>query len=187
MNSGSSSKSPSQPPSSSVKLFTEEDEINILRSLLNSAGNSYTAGQFSESQITHKIRRLKEKYHKLARTKSSIKTAHDRDIYEIGRQIWGKEKTRMPSPPPVDRERKEKASESSKEGAINWSGFPYMMKEVSRAFPGCEDLYKQGLTSLGQDILKGLEERWKALAEEEAAIQAKQARLFWGRLKSGGL
>ncbi|KAL2465515.1 Uncharacterized protein Adt_34640 [Abeliophyllum distichum] len=66
-------------------------------------------------------------------------------------------------------DRKRKSSEGSDE-SINWSDFPFLMKQVSGAFPGNVEVYKEGLKGLGADILKGLNEKWMMLEMEEAEI-----------------
>ncbi|KAK4441231.1 hypothetical protein Salat_0458000 [Sesamum alatum] len=175
MNRRSASKVPSKP----TRLFTQKDEIDLLNSLLNSAGNPISGGDFSKAQISDKIRRLKQKYHKQARSKSSIKTPHDRKAYELARKIWGPKKTRIPSPPPLDDAKKE-----GSESRINWSNFPFLMKQVSRAFSGSNEVYKQGLEGLGEDVLKGFDEKWMELENEEAALEDRRAQLFHNQLKS---
>ncbi|KAL2536189.1 putative transcription factor [Forsythia ovata] len=174
---------PPQPPSftsqKSNRLFTQEDEINLLKSLLNPTTNPFPNSHFSEAQITDKLRRLKQKYHKLAKTKSSIKTPHDRKIYEIARQIWGKKI--LSSSTPMGDDRKRKGSEGDE--SINWSDFPVLMKHVSRAFPGNVEVYKEGLKGLGADILKGLNEKWMMLEMEEAEIIARRAQLCYHQMK----
>ncbi|KAL0390582.1 UNVERIFIED_CONTAM: hypothetical protein Scaly_0415300 [Sesamum calycinum] len=118
MNRRSASKAPSKP----TTLFTQKDEIDLLNSLLNSTGNPICGGDFSEAQINDKIRRLKQKYHKQARSKSSIKTPHDREAYELARKIWGPKKTRISSPTPLDDAKKE-----GSESRVNWSSYPFLM------------------------------------------------------------
>ncbi|KAI3461359.1 hypothetical protein Pfo_018022 [Paulownia fortunei] len=187
MNLRSSTKLPSKPPSSTSqqphRLFTQKDEIDLLQSLSNSIGIGIPEGHFSEAQITDKIRRLKQRYHKQARSKSSIKTAHDRKTYEIARKIWGPKQTRISSPTPLDDEKKED-SKGRSGSTIKWSGFPFLMRQVSRDFPRSGEVYKQGLRGLGEDILKGLDEKWMELEMEEAAIEARRAQLVYNQLKS---
>lgn len=151
------------------RLFSENDEIALLNSVLNPGETPFPDDKFSAAQMADKIRRLKQKYHKFAQHNSSIKTPHDREIYEFARKIWGDEKTRMPvsSLKPKEEEGEEKGSVI----ATNWSDFPFLMKHVSRAFPGCEEVYKEGLKGLGDDVLKGFDEKWKELDMEEAAIE----------------
>ncbi|GAA0148040.1 hypothetical protein LIER_07590 [Lithospermum erythrorhizon] len=87
---------PSKTPPSG-RLFTEQDEIKLLKAYKksirknpNSTPSSLSFGKFSQTQISSKIKRLKEKYHKMAKTKSNIKTHQDRKIYLLGCRIWGK-------------------------------------------------------------------------------------------------
>ncbi|KAL0436958.1 UNVERIFIED_CONTAM: hypothetical protein Sradi_0403700 [Sesamum radiatum] len=172
-------RSASKRPSKPTRLFTQKDEIDLLNSLLNSTGNPICVGDFSEAQMSDKIRRLKQKYHKQARSKSSIKTPHDRQVYELARKIWGPKKTRISSPTPLDDAKKE-----GSESRVNWSSYPFLMRQVSRAFSGSYEVYKQGLEGLGEDVLKGFDEKWMELEKEEAALEARRAQLFHNQLKS---
>lgn len=178
----SSSKLPLAPPPSTSqqpkRLFTQKDEIGLLKSLLNSTKSPISDGRFSEAQITDKIRRLKQRYHKQARSKSSIKTTHDLKTYEISREIWGPKKTT-----PL-KDGKKEDSKCRSGTTINWNDFPFLMRQVSRAFPTCVEVYKEGLRGLGEDILKGLDEKWMELEMEEAAIEARRAQFVYNQLKS---
>ncbi|KAK6138128.1 hypothetical protein DH2020_028128 [Rehmannia glutinosa] len=165
-------RTPSNPSPSSAaakKLFTQNDEIDLLKSLLNNTTENNLSGQFSETQINDKIRRLKQKYQKQAKSKPSIKTPHDRKTYEISREIWDR-KT------PIEDEKKE-------DSEINWSDYPFLMRQVSGAFPGSEEIYKKGLKGLGEDVLKGFENKWMELEMEEAEIEAKKAQLVFNQMK----
>ncbi|KAH0780721.1 hypothetical protein KY290_000319 [Solanum tuberosum] len=72
-------------------VFTETNEIALLKTLSQSPNNNdLRTGYFTYAQIAYKLKKLKEKYHKFARSKSQIKTPHDCEIYEIGRKIWGR-------------------------------------------------------------------------------------------------
>lgn len=148
--------SSSTPPSTSKRpRFTQKDEINLLKSLLPSAAKPFN-DRFSQSQVATKTRKLKRAYHKLARTKSLIKTPHDRSVYVLGRQIWGDDDNR------------------DDDEVINWSDYPNLMMEVSRTCPRNEELYKRGLEGLGKQIVKGLEEKWKNVEMDMASVKRKQ-------------
>ncbi|KAK6144362.1 hypothetical protein DH2020_021182 [Rehmannia glutinosa] len=161
------------PSAAAKKLFTQNDEIDLLKSLLNNTTENNLNGQFSETQINDKIRRLKQKYQKQAKSKPSIKTPHDRQTYEISREIWGPKKTEKT---PTEDEKKEYSE-------INWSDYPFLMRQISGAFPRSEEIYKKGLKGLGEDVLKGFEKKWMELEMEEAEIEAKKAQLFYNQMK----
>ncbi|KAL7115894.1 hypothetical protein ACP275_04G209700 [Erythranthe tilingii] len=180
------SKSASQPKPtpSAFSFFTEKDEIDLLESLATPAAAPPRAypfrRQFTESQIANKTRRLRQNYNKLARSKSFIKTPHHRRIYEIGNKIWGKEKTIVPPPPSAARKRRAAGGEEE----INWNDYPFLMNAVSGVFRGTMNLYKEGLKALGKDIVKGLDNRWKEIAIEEAALHAEKLDLYCKTFKS---
>ncbi|XP_028101956.1 probable transcription factor At1g11510 [Camellia sinensis] len=177
----------SKSPSRRV-LFTEQDEIHLLKALkrANKLSSSAVAspppplsgvigGDFSDVQITDKLRRLRQRYHKLARTKSLMKTPRDRKIYEMGRKIWGKK---------LKNSRRESKSveDGGFEGEVDLSDFPALLREVSGIFPE-NRVYREGLERLGREKLMSLNEKWMVQRMEEAGLLAKKAELFYEQTK----
>ncbi|KAL8057718.1 hypothetical protein ABFX02_04G202200 [Erythranthe guttata] len=170
-----SASRPKQTPSA-FSFFTEKDEIDLLESLAPTAAAAAPPRaypfrrQFTESQIANKTRRLRQNYYKFARSESFIKTPHHRRIYEIGNKIWGNAA----------------GGGGGGEEEINWNDYPYLMNAVSGVFRGTMNLYKEGLKALGKDIVKGLDNRWKEIAIEEAALHAQKLDLYCKMFKSEG-
>ncbi|XP_019199092.1 PREDICTED: serine/arginine repetitive matrix protein 1-like [Ipomoea nil] len=183
----------------SNKVFSKEDEINLLKALLESTTDpnaSLPLGHHvSETQIAAKIKRMKERYHKLAKSKSRIKTAHDEEVYQIARLIWGKQ-AKKPAPLMVkisgdgegaaaeepspeteklpDSEDLEENGEKDESGELDLGDFPYLVDQMALNFAG-NNIYLMGLRELGSRNLKGMNEQWKVLMEEEAEFIAKKA------------
>ncbi|KAA8550297.1 hypothetical protein F0562_001981 [Nyssa sinensis] len=183
------------PKSQRHRLFTEEDEIRLLKAFLRTTKStkssttplsSLIGGQFSDSQITDKLRRLRQRYHKLARTKSFIKTPHDRQIYEIAGKIWGKKATNSSSPdrnPGESTENPKNIEENGAYGEVGLENFPVLRREVDRIFPE-NAVYREGLKFLGRSKLRGLNEKWMEQRMEEAGLAAKRAQLNYEQSKN---
>ncbi|KAF8039515.1 hypothetical protein BT93_B1894 [Corymbia citriodora subsp. variegata] len=193
------------------KLFSEADEIRLLKSLaklinpsLSPAADTPTLDRiekslgpnFTRGQIANKIRRLRQKYHRQARTKALIKTPHDRKVFELARDMWGKR-------PSSRKERKRKEEESKQanleeerekdEGEIlggeeesgggvvavavtDLGNFPALVEECDRCFPG-NGVWREGLKRLEEGRLRKMNERVVWLRLEEATLMAKKAEL----------
>ncbi|XP_031112220.1 uncharacterized protein LOC116016201 [Ipomoea triloba] len=190
----------------SNKVFSKEDEINLLKALLESTTDptvSLPLGHHvSETQIAAKIKRMKERYHKLAKSKSRIKTAHDEEVYQIARLIWGKQ-AKKPAPlmvkisetaaeepsPEIEKlpDGEDLGENAEKEngdatGEVDLGDFPYLVEQMAVNFTG-NDMYLMGLRQLGSRKLEGMNEQWKGLMEEEAEFIAKKAQ-FYQELKA---
>ncbi|KAL3752400.1 hypothetical protein ACJRO7_013108 [Eucalyptus globulus] len=194
------------------KLFSEEDEIRLLKSLsklTNPTADPPTLDRIEKSlgpsltraQIANKIRRLRHKYHRQARTKALIRTPHDRKVFELARDVWGK---RLSS----RKERKERKGKEEKkqqanleeekekdEGEIlggeeesggvvaaatvavaDLGSFPALVEECERCFPG-NGVWREGLKRLEEGRLRKVNERVVWLRMEEATLMAKKAEL----------
>ncbi|KAM6573737.1 hypothetical protein CsatA_017817 [Cannabis sativa] len=168
----SPTKSP--PPSSngnSRRLFTESDEIHLLKSFLKLSKQSSPSSaitspnleriqtrldhKFTHSQIIDKLRRLRIKYHREARTKSLIKTPHDTRLHKIARKIWGKKAQQLPKQEHA-KEEKEKEKEMLK--GKWWE---------------CSD----------EEKVKELQKRWVLLRMEEAELMSRKAELIKKQMK----
>ncbi|OIT28047.1 PREDICTED: probable transcription factor At1g11510 [Nicotiana attenuata] len=170
------------------RVFTENDEIQLLKTISGSPNNSeFTSnGNFTEKQIAKKLKRLKEKYHKLARSKSLIKTPHDKKIYEIARQIWGRNAAKGKEPG-VELHRsceEEKGAEVEVEveEEVNLEEFPFLVSEMMSIF-GRSEYCKEGLRRLGKEKLKRMNEKWMELRLKEAEIMVNKAKLYHEQLK----
>ncbi|GMP98895.1 hypothetical protein CsSME_00046602 [Camellia sinensis var. sinensis] len=192
--SATAAESPENPTLAAAKspsrrvLFTEQDEIHLLKALkrANKPSSSAVAspppplsgvigGDFNHVQITDKLRRLRQRYHKLARTKSLMKTPRDRKIYEMGRKIWGKK---------LKNSRRESKSveDGGFEGEVDLGDFPALLREVSGIFPE-NRVYREGLERLGREKLMSLNDKWMVQRMEEAGLLAKKAELFYEQTK----
>ncbi|KAK4369566.1 hypothetical protein RND71_013358 [Anisodus tanguticus] len=123
------------------RVFTENDEIQLLKFLSQSPNNNTVTfnGNFTETQIAKKLKRLKEKYHKFARSKSLIKTPHDQKIYEFGRKIWGRNAAKGKEP-------------------------------VIELHEKRNEYCLEGLRRLGKEKLKKMNEKWMELKLEESEL-----------------
>ncbi|KAH7542111.1 hypothetical protein FEM48_Zijuj02G0038500 [Ziziphus jujuba var. spinosa] len=190
----SSSRSPPEQFSGSQKirpqrLFTEEDETHLLQifyhitksSPPSSAINSPNLDRiekslglrFSHTQIIDKLRRLRLKYHKQARTKSLIKTHHDREVYKIARKIWGRKGSNSRGGKTEEEKEKE---EEQRIGDVGLEEFPVLKHEAFGVLQG-NVVWKKGLMGLEEKTLKGLNEKWMLLKMEEAEVMATRAEL----------
>ncbi|KAK0605988.1 hypothetical protein LWI29_032873 [Acer saccharum] len=201
------------------RLFTDSDEIRILKTYykftksttqssttpsassssspitvdsqtferINKAVNS----KFTQSQIIDKLRRLRTKYRKQARTKSLIKTPHDQEIFNIARKMWGKKtkpkEKKVEDPVSSDdnnfNEEAEEEEEEEEEEAVvtgneqrreevNLEEYPVLVSEFSKYIP-VNPMWKL----LGNSKLKKMNEQWMAIGIEEAKIVTKKADL----------
>ncbi|KAI9196242.1 hypothetical protein LWI28_022198 [Acer negundo] len=207
------SKSKQSKPSSSTsqnhrRLFTDSDEIRILKTYykftksttpsassssspvtvdsqtferINKAVNS----KFTQSQIIDKLRKLRTKYRKQARTKSLIKTPHDQEIFNIARKMWGnktkpKEKKVEDPASSDDNNFNEEAEEEEavvtgneqRREEVNLEEYPLLVSEFSKYIP-VNPMWKL----LGNSKLKKMNEQWVSIGIEEAKIVTKKADL----------
>ncbi|XP_031272115.1 GLABROUS1 enhancer-binding protein-like [Pistacia vera] len=218
MSTPSKSKTRQATPSSSSanqngggRLFTDSDEVRLLKTLekltkstppspqitvdpetfnrISSAHNS----KFTQSQITYKLRTLRTKYHKQARTKSLIKTPHDQKLFKIARKIWGKQIKRkskrlgdLQSSDKEEKEEEENAAlaeaernderEQEREEVVNLEDYPALVGEFSKYLP-LSLVWREALRSLGSGKLREMDEKWKSIGIEEAKIVIKKAEL----------
>ncbi|KAG6570827.1 hypothetical protein SDJN03_29742, partial [Cucurbita argyrosperma subsp. sororia] len=195
---------PSNASPETLTHFSEEDELNLLNCYLqiarsaNPTSNSQPTldspaldrietalrPKFTYSHIADKLHRLKLQYHKLARTKSLIKTPHHRRILEIGRSIWGKPPTSRTKPQAILRaipRRIKQRSGSSKKG-VDLNDFPVLLSEFSRRFPG-NGVWKEGLRGMEEKSLRDMNEKWVLLHIEEAELKARRAALLQKQLR----
>ncbi|KAK1587342.1 hypothetical protein Q3G72_011867 [Acer saccharum] len=197
------------------RLFTDSDEIRILKTYykftksttqssttpsassssspitvdsqtferINKAVNS----KFTQSQIIDKLRRLRTKYRKQARTKSLIKTPHDQEIFNIARKMWGKKtkpkEKKVEDPVSSDDNNFNEEAEEEEEEAVvtgneqrreevNLEEYPVLVSEFSKYIP-VNPMWKL----LGNSKLKKMNEQWMAIGIEEAKIVTKKADL----------
>ncbi|TXG73761.1 hypothetical protein EZV62_002340 [Acer yangbiense] len=198
------------------RLFTDSDEIRILKTYykftksttqssttpfasssspitvdsqtferINKAVNS----KFTQSQILDKLRKLRAKYRKQARTKSLIKTPHDQEIFNIARNMWGKKtkpkekKVEDPVSSDDNNFNEEAEEEEEEEEAVvtgneqrreevNLEEYPVLVSEFSKYIP-VNPMWKL----LGNSKLKKMNEQWMSIGIEEAKIVTKKADL----------
>lgn len=215
------SSSPTSPQNGRFqRVFTDSDEIRLLKSLTKAAAKSESpqittvdsvvfnrinrslGSKFTHTQISDKVRRLRAKYHKQARSKSLIRTHHDQRVFKICRKIWGKNtgnqraKSLQEAGDANDgasleeEEEKEKEEEEAvgngggvcggereeKEGGVSLEDFPALVSEFSRSFPE-NNVWKDGLSCLGKEKLREMNDKWMLLRIEEAKLMAKRADL----------
>ncbi|XP_060169674.1 STOREKEEPER protein-like isoform X2 [Lycium barbarum] len=180
------------PETTHSRVFTENDEIQLLKTLLKSPNNSsgLPDSNLTKTQIAKKVKRLKEKYHKFARSKSLIKTPHDGKIYEIGRKIWGRNAAKekeLHEKELHEKELHENHEVSEEERAIeienvNLDDFPFLVNEMTTNFQR-NDYFKEGLRRLGKEKLKGMNEKWMELKLEESELMVNKVQLYHEHLK----
>lgn len=187
------------------KLFSEEDEIRLLKSLSKLINPSLSptvdpptldriekslGPNFTRAQLSNKIRRLRDKYHRQARTKALIRTPHDRRVFELARDVWGKRSSRKERKGKEEKqanleEEREKdegeilGSEEERQGAaaaVDLDNFPALVEECDRCFPG-NGVWRVGLKRLEEGRLRMVNERVVWLRLEEANLTAKKAEL----------
>lgn len=192
------------------RVFTDEDEITLLESLCKATDKSvsspdgidtptfekmheYLGPRFTRTQVSDKLRRLRVKYRKQSRNKSSIKTPHDRQIYEIGRKIWSKDKAGVAEElngAPLQSQSlshgqkspeeavplEEVDKEGKKEGGDYLQELPLLVAECERAFEG-NGMWRQVLKGLDEGKLRKMNEKLVMLKYEEAVLVAKKAEL----------
>ncbi|XP_069147186.1 probable transcription factor At1g61730 [Solanum lycopersicum] len=162
----------------SHRLFTLSDEIALLKTLSQSPNsNELRTGNFTEAQIANKLKKLKEKYHKLARSKSQIKTPHDGEIYEIGRKIWGRNAAKGKELLVVVGEEDHDEDED-----VNLDDFSFLVNEMTMVFQRNE-YCKQGLRKLGKKKLMEMNEKWMELKLKESELMMNKTQLYHENLK----
>ncbi|PKI78366.1 hypothetical protein CRG98_001234 [Punica granatum] len=95
------------------RVFKKKDEIMLLRSFFEATDKSVPSpatkidpttleilgeslgSKFTHTQLSNKLRHMRDKYRKQSLGKSSIKTPRDRQIYELCRKIWGKNEAEL--------------------------------------------------------------------------------------------
>lgn len=120
------------------------------------------------------MKKLKEKYHKFARTKSLIKSPHDGEIYELGRKIWGRNAAK-------EKQLLVVADHDAHED-VNLDEFSFLMNEISSIFQRNEYCY-EGLRRLGKMKLKVMNEKWMELKLEESELMVNKTQLYHEHLK----
>ncbi|XP_021277752.1 probable transcription factor At1g61730 [Herrania umbratica] len=177
------------PNGRSSRVFSESDEIQILKCLFRAtksipppitAVGTRTINRiikrlnykFTPSQINDKLRRLRLKYHKHARNKSLVRTHHDRRIFKLSKRIWGKK---------ISATNNEKVEEETGSGERNWvrnlEKFPYLVAEFSRVLPENE-VWKERMKGLEEEKLRQMDQEWIFIKVEEAKLVAKKADLM---------
>ncbi|KAJ0021441.1 hypothetical protein Pint_32038 [Pistacia integerrima] len=199
MSTPSKSKTRQATPSSSAanqngggRLFTDSDEVRLLKTLEKLTKSTPPSPQIT-SQITYKLRTLRTKYHKQARTKSLIKTPHDQKLFKIARKIWGKQIKRkskrlgdLQSSDKEEQEEEENVAlveaernderEQEREEVVNLEDYPALVGEFSKYLP-LSLVRREALRSLGSGKLREMDEKWKSIGIEEAKIVIKKAEL----------
>lgn len=207
------------PTSSSTpngRVFTETDEIRLLKTYLKRSIkaaressspykstaavdsstfariNKVLGSRFTQAQVSDKLRRSRAKYHKLARSKSRIKTPHDEKFYRIAQQIWGKKPkpgvsngdVQVEDPAIMSADGGERQFEAADDGnepreeseAVDLEDYSALVSEFSRVLPH-NSMWREGLKQLGNEKLKEMNERWLSIEIEEAKIAAKRGEL----------
>ncbi|XWS52960.1 hypothetical protein CRYUN_Cryun11dG0116700 [Craigia yunnanensis] len=185
----SSPTSSTTPNGRSSRVFSESDEIQILKCLIRATKSVSppitTVGtptinhivkrlnyKFTPSQINDKLRRLRDKYHKHARNKYLVRTHHDRRIFKLSKRVWGRKITTKKS------EKVEERMESGKgDGVGNLEKFPYLMAEFTRVLPDNE-VWKERMKGLKEEKLRKMDQDWVFIKVEEAKLVAKKAELI---------
>ncbi|KAH1130678.1 hypothetical protein J1N35_002056 [Gossypium stocksii] len=182
---------PSTAPNGRSRVFSESDEIQILKCLIRATKSIpppiTTVGtstinriikrldhRFTVSQITDKIRRLRDKHHNHARNRALVRNHHDRRIFKLSKRIWGKKATP-----------RKKNNKSEDQGAIEMGGdgvekldkFPYLVAEFSKVLPENE-VWKQKMKRVEEEKLRKMDQEWVMLKVEEAKLVAKKAELI---------
>ncbi|KAI4385465.1 hypothetical protein MLD38_003487 [Melastoma candidum] len=177
------------------KLFDQEDEIKLLKTLADRPPSSSPhatvlegsmGDKFTPSQLSHKIRRLRLKYRKMARSKSAIKTPHDSEVFQISRRIWGKKKEEEEQQQPAEegfatpeangRDMVEEVAAAT--GRVNDLGrFPVLVDECDRSLGIDDGVWREALKGVDEEQLRVMNEKLVLLRCEEAAFLAKKADL----------
>ncbi|KAI6685223.1 hypothetical protein NL676_031136 [Syzygium grande] len=167
------------------RLFSEEDEIRLLKSLSKLTNRPLLL------LVANKIRRLRDKYHRQARTKALVRTPHDRAVFELARNVWGrrnsgkkrrgKEEEKQQANLDEEREKDEGEilggeEESQRVVVADLGNFPALVEECERCFPG-NGVWREGLKRLEEGRLRTVNERVVWLRLEEATLMAKKAEL----------
>lgn len=179
------------------KIFREEDEIQLLNSVLkiaksssstrvvkidstifNLMGNSLGPKVFTRKQLSDKFRRLRIKYRKQAKSKSSIKTPRDRRLYEIGRMLWSKNSS-TDDQLPVTEENGAAEDEKESSNRVDLRKYPFLMEEFEKSLEGNKggawrEILEGGLE---ESKVREMNDRLVMLRYEEASVMAKKAKL----------
>ncbi|KAK4709086.1 hypothetical protein R3W88_030011 [Solanum pinnatisectum] len=159
------------------RIFTETDEIALLKNLSQSPNNNgLRTGNFTDAQVAYKLKKLKEKYHKFARSKSQIKTPHDGEIYEIGRKIWGRNAAKGKELLVVEEE------DHDEDEDVNLDDFSFLVNEMTMVFQR-KEYCKEGLRKLGKKKLMEMNEKWMELKLKESALMMNKTQLYHENLK----
>ncbi|EXC24898.1 hypothetical protein L484_011764 [Morus notabilis] len=188
-------------PPQSPRVFSESDEVHLLKTFRKISKSSSCSSfsnspsslssltitsqhldliesslglRFSHTQIIDKLRRLKLKYHRQARTKSLIRTHHDLRLHRISRSIWGR--ININSAKRHIAFHQEKGENNTDAAAVGLEDFPFLKEEFSRILPE-NGVWKQGLKCLGAEKMRGFNEEWMLVRKEEAELRAKRAEL----------
>lgn len=153
---------------SSTSLSPSSSSLTITSQHLDLIENSL-GQRFSQTQIIDKLRRLKLKYHRQARTKSLIRTPHDLRLHNISRKIWG----RRNLPTPYNAKRQVVFHPEVEKGEEDLS---FLREVFSRIFPE-NGVWEKGLQCLGGEKIRGFNEEWTLVRKEEAELRAKRAEL----------
>ncbi|OMO84387.1 hypothetical protein CCACVL1_10830 [Corchorus capsularis] len=204
---------PRSPNGQFSRVFSESDEIQILKSLIKATKSlpspiTTIAAEivdriaerlnykFTSSQINGKIRKLKTKYHKHAKSKSLVRTHHDRKVFKLSKRIWGKKTAPKKKNEtqggeigngkadddgvgnlgkfPVAAQNEESRVV---DGVGNLEKFPYLVAEFSRVLPENE-VWKERMNGFDEKKLRKMDQEWVALKVEEAKLVAKKAELM---------
>ncbi|XVF05294.1 hypothetical protein REPUB_Repub05bG0159600 [Reevesia pubescens] len=186
-----SSPRPSTTPNGrSSRVFSESDEIQILKCLIRATKSIpppiTTIGaptinrivkrlnyKFIPSQINDKVRRLRNKYHKHAKSKSLVRTHHDRRIFKLSKRIWGEKLT----PKKIENVEEKPMRSGNGDGFWSLERFPYLVAEFSKVLPDNE-VWKDRMKGLEEERLRKMDQEWVFIKVEEAKLVAKKAELM---------
>ncbi|XWS28665.1 hypothetical protein CRYUN_Cryun25bG0090400 [Craigia yunnanensis] len=177
------------PNGRSSRVFSESDEIQILKCLIRATKSVsppiITVGtptinrivkrlyyKFTPSQISDKLRRLRDKYHRHARNKPLARTHHDRRIFKLSKRVWGKKIT-----PKKNDKVEERIGSGKGDGVRSLEKFPYLVAEFSRVLPDNE-VWKERMKGLEEEKLRKMDQGWVFIKVEEAKLVAKKAELI---------
>ncbi|OMO90387.1 hypothetical protein COLO4_19208 [Corchorus olitorius] len=194
---------PRSPNGQFSRVFSDSDEIQILKSLIKATKSlpspiTTVAAEivdriakrlnykFTSSQINGKIRKLKTKYHKHVKNKSLVRTHHDRKIFKLSKRIWGKKTAPKKKNETQGGEIGNKKNETqggeignrkADDGVGNLGKFPHLVAEFSRVLPENE-IWKERMNGFDEKKLREMDQEWVALKVEEAKLVAKKAELM---------
>ncbi|KAJ4978926.1 hypothetical protein NE237_009706 [Protea cynaroides] len=208
------------------RLFSEEDEIKLLDAFLdiskianistsppntaalifNKVGDSFR-GQFSNRQLTDKLRKLRGKYARQINNEKTLKTSHDWKVFRLSQKIWGEDFAQPndsgDSPAEYIQNEKKKVKTRSQAAPVE-NGEAQTAAHASQAENGGEavtvpvaklalenfsflmqevcclpwdGVLREGLGSLEESVLRRLNEEWRLQQIAEAKVMAKRAYL----------